>query len=568
MAFPYTTEIVVSAMNACFDVRGNWSNLNKAATEFLEKYQESSSSWKISDGMLWDMDEREDLLVLAVVTLRYRIRNHLHELTDKEQSDIFNRFVTYVRCATTNHMQHLLLHLSVAIADLVLRWRLDEPILKLVVNNFFVEMPAALFQLLKVLPVEAILLDEKQRLEGESIAFLRYLTWVQNRTDLDYICLNRACLLICASWTRSHFLSLEQLATNNVMEMAFHLMLNPTLFEGELNMEASECIVALLEHVSHLKENQAIDLGLELQIFHYCSSISFPTSHDDKKLIKATAQIYIQMTETYACLNVRHPPSVPLEQGPFCFELLLNVANHCDQSTIISSMPLWHKLFDQLPFRFEPERCILYHSIVTRALDAFFRQCRLPSERLARNSAAFDALMELRNHVKDLLPNISELGETVTLESFTDQLVLAAFGTNGHWADIETSLLFLIPLIPKIALKHPELIVEMVENLPNYILDSNLHPTVCQQIIALNTECHKYYDNHFQRHKFVSQLLGFSAHLGNAPTDRDTLEVIIQSCNVLYNCRANDLSSYEPELRSLVETLEKMPTDPETDPST
>ncbi|XP_034490344.1 uncharacterized protein LOC117793988 [Drosophila innubila] len=549
-------------MNAYCDRCGDSTGHNNGATQFLRKYQESTITWIISEGLLWDMEEREDVLVLAVVTLRHKIRRHLNEVSAAEQSEFYQRLIIYIKCAASNGMKQLFIQLSVVIADLLLRLKLNGMLMEVIMTSLFEEAPTALCQLLKVLPLEAMHLGEKQQLEDESKELMQCLIWLQNRTDLDVTCLNRFCFLICASWSRAHLLSLEQLMSHKVIENAFLLMINPTLFEGELCMEASECLVALLEHVLHEKKYQSIDLNLESRIFKFCCSIQFPISESESNLMKATAQLHIQMAETYACLHTVLPPGALLEQGPFCFELLLHVANHCDPDTIISSMPMWHKLFAQIPFRFEQKRCTLYYSIVARALDVFFKQCRLPNERLILGSQACDTMTELRNHVQDLLPHIGDLEEIITLKSLTDQLIYTAFGNQSHWMDIEASLFFLKPLIPKLLQQHRQLIIQLIENLPNYIIDPKIHPAVCQQIILLNTECHKCFDNQFLRHKFVSQLIGFRSHLGISPNDRDILEVIIKSCNTLQGCRPSDLISYEEEFRSLAESLSNMPKEP------
>ncbi|KAL7745467.1 hypothetical protein ACLKA6_015472 [Drosophila palustris] len=545
-------------MNACCDQGGDSSERNLEASQFLQAYQESTSVWDISDWMLWKMDQGEDVLVLAVVTLRHRIRNYLNELSPLQHSALFRRLVTYSKCANKNGMQQLVGYLSVSIADLLLRlrWRM---MIDLCVNNLFKKAPPVFFQVLEVMPVEAVHFNETQHLKTETKGLLDCLNWLQDRDEVDGTRLHRACFLICASWTRTHFLSIDNLMNHKVIENAFQVMNEPKLFDGEISKEASECLCALLEHVAHARKNLSINWNLEDKIYKSCSAIKLPILQNEIKQMKATAGLYIQVTETYACLDAVHTPSELLDRGPNCYELLLQVATHCDLDIILSSMPLWHKLFDQIPFQFEKALCETYCSIVVSALNIFYKKCRLPEDRMQPGSHASDTMTELRNHVKDLLYNVSDLEGIMNLKSFTRKMIETAFGLENAWDDIEASFFFLTAVIPKLLRQDKELIIELIKILPNRAFDYKSHPAVCQQVIILNTECHKCFDDPLQRHQFVEQMIDFGFHLESGLHDRDTLEVIIKSCHILDKCRHKDLIAFENGLLWLEDKLSKIP---------
>ncbi|KAL7740454.1 hypothetical protein ACLKA6_013245 [Drosophila palustris] len=525
MAFEYTAETVISAMKDCCDSFGDSSDRNKAASKFLEEYQELASSWSLSMGLLSTMELPEDVLVLAAITLRHRIRNHLNDQSAVQQTQLFERLIISMKYASNNCMEQLMTHLSVAIADLLLRSGWGKLMEKCVTSLSNEESPA-LFKLLEMLPVEALNLKETQQLEDESWKLLKFLTWLIDREDVDDTFVHSSGFKICASWISLHFLSLDELINHIVIINAFHIMENPGSCEGELSQDASDCLVALLKLVPHARNNQSINWYLEDEIFNMCCSIKLPILEHETNQMNATARLYIQLAESYVGLNAENSPVALQGRAPCCFELLSRVARHCDLDMILSSMPAWHELFER-------QLSESYCDFLGPALDIFFKKCRLPNEPLIRGSQDFDTMTELRGHVKDMLESVSHLDINITLENFIDKLIEKVFGDKSAWYDVEESLFFIAPFIPKLFQKRRQILIELMKTLPGHIFDDEIHPAVCQQMIILNTECHKFIDSPMQRYSFVDQLIGLRWLLRKSPNDLDVLDVIDKSHTIL-----------------------------------
>ncbi|KAH8299230.1 hypothetical protein KR044_002054 [Drosophila immigrans] len=486
--------------------------------------------------------------------------NHHHKL--------FGHFIRHIVSAHNSGMKKLMESLGSAIAALMLRMKSDFATLCAGVTpttNLAAIAPAAYFEVMQMLPVEAKLLNEEARLHCEIPNLMEQLDvlwrlWYDGTTYML-----RGCMRVCCTWTDAHLLPVDALVGHSVVSIAFALINDYKLLEGELYGQASELLSALIEHVLHVRQNSLLSAELEAHIYELCCMVPVP-SEAPMEIRTAAAYFFMKSTKVFAGLNPGQPSSKLTERGPFCYGQLLQVAKCCDRKTVTASISNWMKLFEYLPHCFEYATHQLFHPTIVLIIDALYDVCRHPQERPKSNSPEYEDMQEYRCQLVDLLAEFINLSDMFPLKTFVMKYITTALDPKTAWMDVEASLFFVRAVVTKMSGKSADEVRETLFDLLHRYIDIRaLNPAVSQQIIRLCAECHKRVDRSELRWPYIQQLIDIGMAIFNAQTNmeqddiHDTLDVIIESCKLLGKYHPTDLVTFQEQFDALQDLATKHP---------